>query len=174
MEGPGRSRVRGLISKALQFRNATVPKMNVPLTILFLAHDDFKRNVERWLRKTVVDFKFFAIPLFLPTRHLREAACPKIREFLHKHRKAETWWTAWDPATIPCCCARLQTHSLCPDDSSDHLAVNLEDLSLPPDPCLFSDVNANSTYYWSKTPYLQLATNRFRTWLKQDILEQHF
>ena len=99
---------------------------------------------------------------------------PKIREFLHKHRKAETWWTPWDPATIPCCCARLQTHSLCPDDSSDHLAVNLEDLSLPPDPCLFSDVNANSTYYWSKTPYLQLATNRFRTWLKQDILEQHF
>ena len=62
---------------------------------------------------------------------------PKIREFLHKHRKAETWWTPWDPATIPCCCARLQTHSLCPDDSSDHLAVNLEDLSLPPDPCLF-------------------------------------
>ena len=77
MEGPGRSRVRGLISKALQFRNATVPKMNVPLTIPFLAHDDFKRNVERWLRKTVVDFKSFAIPLFLPTRHLREAALPE-------------------------------------------------------------------------------------------------
>jgi hypothetical protein len=49
--------------------------MNVPLTIPFLAHDDFKRNVERWLRKTVVDFKSLAIPFFLPTLTTFERSC---------------------------------------------------------------------------------------------------
>ena len=79
---------------------------------------------------------------------------------------------------IPCCCQWLRPHSRCPDDNNDHIAVNLEDLSLPADLRLFSDVNANSTYYIGLKPYLQLATIRFRTWLKHHglppTLEQPF
>jgi hypothetical protein len=37
----------------------------------FLARDDFKRHVERWLRTTVVEFQSLAVPFFLPARHLR-------------------------------------------------------------------------------------------------------
>ena len=36
-----------------------------------MAHDDFKRHVERWLRTTVVGVKSLAITFFLPARHLR-------------------------------------------------------------------------------------------------------
>ena len=150
MEEPGRSRVRGLLSKALQFRNATVPRANMPLSIPFLSHEDFQINVERWLRNIIVNLKDMALPLFLPTRHLREAAYPKVREFLHNHRKAETWWDATDPEKLPCCCSFLRLHCTYDVDPQQHLAVNLEDLKLPKFLAVFSDANANSTYYLSR------------------------
>ena len=110
MEEPGRSRVRGLLSKALQFRNATVPRTNMPLSISFLSHDDFQRKVERWPRNVIVNSKAMALPLFLTTRLVRKVAYPKVREFLHNHRKAETWWDATDSDKLPCCF--FFTHSL--------------------------------------------------------------
>ena len=41
LEEPGRSRALHIINKALQYRNLTPPKPNIPLTVPFLAHDDF-------------------------------------------------------------------------------------------------------------------------------------
>ena len=166
MEEPGRSRVRGLLSKALQFRNATVPRANMPLSISFLSHDDFQINVERWLRNIIVNLKDMALPLFLPTRHLREAAYPKVREFLHNHRKAETWWDATDPEKLPCCCSFLRLHCTYDVDPQQHLAVNLEDLKLPKFLAVFSDANANSTYYLSKTSFLERVQPKFQQWLR--------
>ena len=54
MEEPGRSRVKSLIGKALLFRNATVPKNSLPLHIPFLAHDNFRTNLETWIRQLIL------------------------------------------------------------------------------------------------------------------------
>jgi hypothetical protein len=64
MEEPSRFRVGSLISKALQFRNATVPKKNLPFSLPFLAHSDFKQQVQLWLRQVVIPSKELTIPFF--------------------------------------------------------------------------------------------------------------
>ena len=170
MEEPGRPRVRGLLSKALQFRNATVPRTNMPLSISFLSHDDFQRNVERWLRNVMVNSKDMALPLFLTTRLVRKAAYPKVREFLHSHRKAETWWDATDSDKLPCCWSFLRLHYTHDVDPQQLLAVNLADLTLPKFLAVFSNVNANSTYYLSKTPFPERVQTKFQQWLRHHTL----
>ena len=51
-------------------------------------------------------------------------------------------------------------------DPQQHLAVNLEDLKLPKFLAVFSDVNANSTYYLSKTSFLERVQPKFQQWLR--------
>ncbi|OLP93944.1 hypothetical protein AK812_SmicGene24107 [Symbiodinium microadriaticum] len=46
MEQPWRSKARARLRRVLTFRNATVPKFNLPLKIPFLAHNDFKNNTQ--------------------------------------------------------------------------------------------------------------------------------
>ena len=47
MEQPWRSKARARLRRVLTFRNATVPKYNLPLKIPFLAHNDFKSNAQK-------------------------------------------------------------------------------------------------------------------------------
>ena len=49
MEQPWRSKARARLRRVLTFRNATVPKYNLPLRIPFLAHNDFKTNVQEFV-----------------------------------------------------------------------------------------------------------------------------
>ena len=141
-------------------------RTNMPLSISFLSHDDFQRNVERWLRNVMVNSKDMALPLFLTTRLVRKAAYPKVREFLHSHRKAETWWDATDSDKLPCCWSFLRLHYTHDVDPQQLLAVNLADLTLPKFLAVFSNVNANSTYYLSKTPFPERVQTKFQQWLR--------
>lgn len=170
MEEPGRSKVRGLISKTLTFRNATVPKKNLPLAIPFLSHTTFQGDVQLWLRRLVLNNKDLAIPFFLPTSKIREAAYPKIRELLHNHRKMEKHYTALDVGSLPCCCQWLRRFAQTePSTTTDieHIAVDLEQMRLPQRLQVFQDANANSTYFLARLPYFHQVLNQFSRWLKQ-------
>ena len=70
LEEPGRTRALRSIHKALQYRNLTRPRANIPLTVPFLAHDDFTKHTQQWLRTTIQQRKRLAI-LHLPTHRLR-------------------------------------------------------------------------------------------------------
>lgn len=108
MKEAGRSRCKNLISKALQVRNCTVPKRNKALNIPFLSHEPFRRNIEQWLRRLIINHKDHAIPFFLPTHKLRETAFPKLRELLRNHRKFEQAHDVASPKDLPCCCSLLE------------------------------------------------------------------
>ena len=77
LEEPGRSRALHILNKALIYRNLTPPKPNIPLTVPFLAHDDFTKHCQQWLR-TTIQHKQFTIPLHLPSHRLREAEPPHM------------------------------------------------------------------------------------------------
>ena len=95
-----------------------------------------------------------AIPLHLPTAKLRAAAYPTIRSMLRNHRRVEQWWNLEDVDSLPCCCRWIRTHSCCDFSDSEHLAVALEDLDLPSQLITFKSTNANSTYFFSRQPFL--------------------
>ena len=104
------------------FRNTTVPKTNLPLHIPFLAHDNFRTNLDTWIRQLILQHKNAAIPLFLPTHRLREQGCPKSSEILHNHPKRERRWKTSHIQNLPCCCTvvpslakqHIQKHDMSP------------------------------------------------------------
>ena len=167
LEEPLRSQARHKMKQAFQFRNLTKPPQNSPLTIPFLAHQHFSTAVSRWLRDHILFHKEVAIPLHLPTAKLREAAYPTIRSMLHNHRRVEQWWNLEDVNSLPCCCRWIRQHSLCDFPESEHLAVALEELDLPPQLEIFKSANANSTYFYSRQPYFELFSSRVYSWTRQ-------
>ena len=167
LEEPLRSQARHKMKQAFQFRNLTKPPQNSPLTIPFLAHQHFSTAVSRWLRDHILFYKDVAIPLHLPTAKLREAAYPTIRSMLHNHRRVEQWWNLEDVNSLPCCCRWIRQHSLCEFPESEHLAVALEELDLPPQLAIFKSANANSTYFYSRQPYFDLFSSRVYSWTRQ-------
>ena len=167
LEEPLRSQARHKMKQAFKFRNLTKPPMNSPLSIPFLAHFSFNQNTTRWLRNHVLRYKEVAIPLHLPTAKLREAAFPTIRHLLHNHRRAETSWDLDNVDNLPCCCDWIREHSLHSISTSDHIACAFEDLSVPTHLRIFQSANANSTYFYSRQPFLELFTQRVASWTKQ-------
>ena len=95
MEEPGRSSAKSLIGKALLFRNATVPRNNLPLHIPFLAHDSFY-NI-----KLLQFLSFYQL--------MDSEGFPKLSEILHNHRRMEGRWKTSHIQNLPCCCTVLQS-----------------------------------------------------------------
>ena len=56
--------------------------------------------------------------------------------------------------SLPCCCRWIREHSRCDFSDSAHVAVALEDLDLPTQLAMFKSANANSTYFYSRQPFL--------------------
>ena len=167
LEEPLRSQARHKMKQAFKFRNLTKPPMNSPFSIPFLAHSSFNQNTTRWLRNHVLRHKEVAIPLHLPTAKLREAAFPTIRQLLHNHRRAETWWDLDNVDNLPCCCDWIRKHSTQLFSTTDHIACAFEDLSVPKHLRIFQSANANSTYFYSRTPYFEQFTQRITSWTQQ-------
>ena len=80
MEQPWRSKARARLRRVLNFRNATVPKFNLPLKIPFLAHDTFKNNVQQWISKLIRRHRHTLIPYHLPTKTIQELPHPSPQQ----------------------------------------------------------------------------------------------
>ena len=168
LEEPGRSRALHIINKALLYRNLTPPKPNIPLTVPFLAHDDFTKHCQQWLRTTIQQHKRLTIPL-LPSHRLREAAHKTLRSQLHNHRTWEdTLHSPPDPADLPCACNHLRTLLQDPDTptTNGHYILTLDQLQLPTHLGIFLNANMNSTYYPSKARYFLTFQTAYTKWLK--------
>ena len=169
LEEPGRSRALHIINKALLLRNLTPPKPNIPLTVPFLAHHDFTKHCQQWLRTTIQQHKHLAIPPHLPSHRLREAAHKTLRSQLHNHRTwEETLHSPPDPADLPCACTHLRSLLQDPDTptTNGHYILTLDQLHLPPHLNIFLNANMNSTYYPSKARYFLTFQTAYTKWLK--------
>ena len=158
IEEPGKSRVKSLIGKALLFRNAAVPKNNLPLHIPFLAHDNCRANLETWIRQLILQHKHVAIPLFLPTHRLRKQGFPTLSEILHNHRKMERRWKMSHTQNLPRCCKELRSIAKQHIQKTGHVAINLDDVNLPSKLHIFANANANSTYFLSRSQYSKICS----------------
>ena len=169
LEEPGRSRALHILNKALIYRNLTPPKPNIPLTVPFLAHDDFTKHCQQWLRTTIQQHKHFTIPLHLPSHRLREAAHKTLRSHLHNHRTWEdTLHSPPDPADLPCARNHLRTILQDPvtPTINGHYILTLDQLQLPTHLSIFLNANMNSTYYPSKARYFLIFKTAYTKWLK--------
>ena len=135
LEEPQRSKVKHIITAASKFRNLTVPQVNNPFTIPFLAHSDFSSRLQLWLRSYVLTYKEMAIPLHPPPQAVRESSFPTLRSFLHNHRRVENRWDVFNIPSLPCCCsqlAALRNPAVAAVQEDGHCCLSLDEMKLPP------------------------------------------
>ena len=124
VEEPIRSRAKSLVGKALLFRNDTVPKNNLPLNMMFLAHDNFGSNLETWIRKLIIQRKNVAIPFFYRLIDSENKVTPSWAVF-------KVFYTIIDACgqrrtldrSIPCCCRELRSIAKQHISQTGHLAI---------------------------------------------------
>ncbi|CAE7738998.1 unnamed protein product, partial [Symbiodinium necroappetens] len=80
MEQPWRFKARARLRRVLTFRNATVPKYNLPLKIPFLAHNDFKTNAQEFVTRLIRQHRHVLTPHHLPTKTTQEMPHPALNK----------------------------------------------------------------------------------------------
>ena len=172
LEQPARGRARKLLASAMKFRNMTIPKLNRPATMPFLAHSDFSAQVSRFLRNHVLQYKEIAIPLHLPTSKLREAAAQTLSGFLHNYKHYEHKHPVQDPTQLTCSCSQLIAKIKHFDPSihcfgvHQHVAVGIHELNLPSKLRIFETANASSTFFPSFAQFQNIWHEQLQYWTK--------
>ncbi|CAE7328151.1 tauD, partial [Symbiodinium sp. KB8] len=171
MEQPWRSKARARLRRVLTFRNATVPKYNMPLKIPFLAHNDFKRNVE-FITKLIRQHRHVLTPYHLPTKTIQEMPHPALNKVLWNHMcQVTTQGRHWKPE--PCKCKEfLQEHPRA-EHHEGHVATGLETLEFRKGQSNLGDVFANigacNAFFPSKRRLHEQKLNQLRGWLRHHL-----
>ena len=141
LEKPTWSHARKLISKAMVYRNLTVPGHSRPVS--FLSHGSLCSVVQRFLRAHVV-------PVHLPTTKVREAAAPKLSHLLFNQKRHPDLLCVDLPV---CSCfqiwrrLRYDCRGPCPPDGQCVLlSAALTDLRLHSGFSIFQNANMQSMY----------------------------
>ena len=152
LEEPGRSRALHIINQALQYRNLSPPKPNIPLTIPFPGPRSVSQNTVnmQWLKTTIQ-----------PPQTLGHPAPPAYSPFAGSSPQDSPGPISTTTAPgrvrcrtlrphndLPCACDHLKTILLDPTTPTvdNHYILTLEQLALPPHLRIFLAANMNSTF----------------------------
>ncbi|CAE7207108.1 unnamed protein product, partial [Symbiodinium sp. KB8] len=172
MEQPWRSKAGARLRRVLTFRNATVPKFNLPLKIPFLAHSAFKNNVQKWVSKLIRQHRQVLIPYHLPTKTIQELPHPALYKVLWNHmRKVTAQGRHWEPE--PCKCHEFLLEHPRAEQHEGHVATGLETLDFCKDQsnlgAAFANVGACNAFFPSKQRLHDQVLDQLRRWLKHHL-----
>ncbi|CAE7466326.1 unnamed protein product, partial [Symbiodinium microadriaticum] len=160
------------LRRVLTFRNATVPKFNLPLKIPFLAHSAFKNNVQKWVSKLIRQHRQVLIPYHLPTKTIQELPHPALYKVLWNHmRKVTAQGRHWEPE--PCKCHEFLLEHPRAEQHEGHVATGLETLDFCKDQsnlgAAFANVGACNAFFPSKQRLHDQVLDQLRRWLKHHL-----
>ncbi|OLP89200.1 hypothetical protein AK812_SmicGene29372 [Symbiodinium microadriaticum] len=173
MEQPWRSKAKARLRRVLTFRNATVPKHNLPLKIPFLAHNDFKKNVQEFVSKLIRRHRHVLTPYHLPhlpTKTIQEMPHPALNKVLWNHmRKTTTRGRHWKPE--PCNCHEFLLEHPRAEHHEGQVATGLETLDFHQSNlgASFADVGACNAFFPSKRRIRDQIQHQFQKWLKHHL-----
>ena len=172
MEQPWRSKARARLRRVLTFRNATVPKFNLPLKIPFLAHSAFKNNVQKWVSKLIRQHRHVLIPYHLPTKTIQELPHPALNKVLWNHmHKVIAQGRYWEPE--PCKCHEFLLEHPRAEQHEGHVATGLETLDFCKGQsnlgAAFANVGACNAFFSSKQRLHDQVLEQLRRWLKHHL-----
>ena len=99
---PGRSLGLRNLKRVFKIRDFTWPSSPRPLVIKHLAQPDFKQNLTKFLRKTILMFKHTCLPLSIPAATMTvEAGYKTVANILYNFKDVPI---THDPDSIPCTC----------------------------------------------------------------------
>eukprot|EP00439_Symbiodinium_sp_Y106_P054574 s1990_g7.t1 len=161
MEQPWRSKARARLKHVLKFRNASVPRFNKPLKLLFLAHTRFKTNVQKFLADLIRQHRHALVPYHLPTKTVQEMPHQALSKALWNHKRTITdLGRDWKVQT----CQRQEFAKKHPRVQlhQGHVVTGLETLNLPKSHDVFNNVGAGN----AKRKLKQEHSDQFQAWIK--------
>ncbi|OLQ04612.1 hypothetical protein AK812_SmicGene12289 [Symbiodinium microadriaticum] len=172
MEQPWRSKARARLRRVLTFRNATLPKYNLPLRIPFLAHNDFKIDAQEFVTKLIRQHRHVLTPYHLPTKTIQEMPHTALNKVLWNHtRKVTTQGRHWKPE--PCKCHEFLHEHPRAEYHEGHVATGLETLEFCKGQsnlgAAFTNVGAWNPFFPSKRRLHDQILNQLRGWLKHHL-----
>ena len=156
----------------LTFRNATLPKYNLPLRIPFLAHNDFKIDAQEFVTKLIRQHRHVLTPYHLPTKTIQEMPHTALNKVLWNHtRKVTTQGRHWKPE--PCKCHEFLHEHPRAEYHEGHVATGLETLEFCKGQsnlgAAFTNVGAWNPFFPSKRRLHDQILNQLRGWLKHHL-----
>ena len=174
LEQPHRSAAISCIKRCLIFRQLSIPKSNLPLTIPFLCIPDFSKQVKGFLRLIVQGNIDHALPFHLPTMNTRESKFPSLESCLFNFKTWLEFFSSpqFHPQQLQCCCQ--QWHIAHPNltMTNGHIASSCSRLSCSSRIKEILSANSKSSYYTSPIFYINQTTLAFKKWLKHHGLPQ--
>ena len=164
MEQPWRSKARARLRLVLQFRNASVPKFNLPIKIPFWAHPSHKANVKKFLGDLIRKHIKTLIPYHLPTKTVQELPHPSLTKVLWNHkRKVTDLGRHWRQQE--CSCIKFAKQHPRAQLHEGHIATGMETLSMPPSLAILSNVGGSNAFFPSKRRLQEQFMDSFRRWI---------
>ena len=191
LEQPHRSIARSSISKALKFRQLSIPRCNKPLSVPFLSQPSFSMQLRAFLSNMLKNNVQHTIPLHHPTSKPREAAHQSVASALWNHkvwqqriaqvvqsdtdilRSIRANGASFPHRFFPCKCHVICSQHTQAMSVNGHVASPAQAFHLSASMQSLAAFSAASTFYLSKTIYVRKTSEVFQKWLVHHGLPQH-
>lgn len=151
-------------ASALRFKNLSIPKANKSLTIPFLAHDLFAVNAAEFLTDLLSQIKDVAIPLYMPSHKVREAAHPTVHKSLYNHFQWLELFAERECQPFECRCDEMLSLHPHLDVVDGHVASSASKLSMSTNMAELITTSTGANYFVPFAKYLELSLAAFESW----------
>ena len=163
LEEPHKGRTLSQLRLIFKYRSLNIPRHNLPLIIPQLAHLTFKKNLQQWIKQLTTFHKNRLLPFHIPSTEPVFAKHQPLSQLLH------TWKTIaqkkHEILTTECPCKNfLQKYPRTKTTNGHVMAAGTEIPDLPHHLQEILQSSSKDTVYQSKTPYLNLTTQKIKQW----------
>ena len=171
MEEPHKSKTCGQLRLIMKYRNLRIPKFNKPLIIQKLAHNDFQKDLTKWISQTIQENKEDIIPFHLPCSTPLFCRHQPLSLLLHNWKHLHRNQSSITKDTCPCkaFCEKYSNTTT----YEGHVMASAEEI--PELPQKFQHILCSSskdTVYPSKTVYQQKTLDNIRRWCKHHDIQE--
>ena len=165
MEQPWKSKVKQRLRRILMFRNASVPRTNKAIKVLFMAHQQYKKNVQKFITDLRRKHRHVLVPFHLPTNTVLEQAPNTLDKVLWNHKKKVTdCGRSWRPQQ--CSCQDFLRKHPNAQQHEGHVVTGIETLSMPKSCSVLKNIGASNAFFTTKSDIFRQTRQALQAWLK--------
>ena len=142
-----------------------------PAQIPFLAHSDFKNNVQKWVSKLIRQHRHVLIHYHLPTKTIQELPHPALKVLWNHMCKVTVQGRHWQPE--PCKCHEFLLEHPRAEQHEGHVATGLETFDFCKGQsnlgAAFTNIGACNAFFPSKQRLHDQILDQLRGWLKHHL-----
>ena len=153
--------VKQRLRRILMFRNASVPRTNKAIKVLFMAHQQYKKNVQKFITDLRRKHRHVLVPFHLPTNTVLEQAPNTLDKVLWNHKKKVTdCGRSWRPQQ--CSCQDFLRKHPNAQQHEGHVVTGIETLSMPKSCSVLKNIGASNAFFTTKSDIFRQTDKHYK------------